>query len=325
MSPAAPSTAPRSTPPRPGLDGLADRHLGWLAVANLVANIGIVVTGAVVRLTGSGLGCPTWPRCTEESYAAHPSMGIHGAIEFGNRLLTFVLAAIALLTFLAAWRATSRRASWIAFGIGLGIPAQAVIGGITVLTDLNPWIVALHLLLSLAMIGLCVVLLDHVRHPEVWGSAARATAPATPPLVRRLTIAAFAVGWVVLYLGTIVTGSGPHAGDENAPRTGLDPATFSHVHAWAVYALVALTVALLVVARRRGDTQLTRAVTALLAVELAQGLVGYVQYFTGLPVGLVALHMLGAAVTSAALTWVVVRAFRPVTIVAEPDVRVARV
>jgi cytochrome c oxidase assembly protein subunit 15 len=252
-------------------------------------------------------------------------MGIHGAIEFGNRLLTFVLAAIALLTFLAAWRATSRRASWIAFGIGLGIPAQAVIGGITVLTDLNPWIVALHLLLSLAMIGLCVVLLDHVRHPEVWGPAARATAPATAPVVRRLTLALFAVGWVVLYLGTIVTGSGPHAGDETAPRTGLDPATFSHLHAWAVYALVALTVALLVVARRRGDTRLTRAVTVLLVVELAQGVVGYVQYFTGLPVGLVALHMLGAAVTSAALTWVVVRAFRPITFVAEPEVRVARV
>ncbi|HEY1134351.1 MAG TPA: COX15/CtaA family protein [Nocardioides sp.] len=325
MSPAAPSTQLGGTPQRTGLDALADRHLDWLAIANLVANIGIVVTGAVVRLTGSGLGCPTWPRCTDESYVTHPSMGIHGAIEFGNRMLTFVLAAIALLTFLAAWRAASRGAAWLAFGIGLGVPAQAVIGGITVLTDLNPWIVAFHLLCSLAMIGLCVVLLDHVKHPEVWGPAARATAPSSPALVRRLALATLAVGWVVLYLGTIVTGSGPHAGDENSPRTGLDPARFSHIHAWAVYALVALTVVVLLVARRQRDAALVHAAGTLLAVELAQGVVGYVQYFTDLPIALVALHLLGAAVTSAVLTWVVVRAFRPLTVVAEQDVRVERV
>ncbi|MDT9592441.1 COX15/CtaA family protein [Nocardioides zeae] len=281
---------------------VAQRVLVPLAIANLVANIGIVLTGGVVRLTGSGLGCPTWPRCTDDSYVPHGSLGIHGAIEFGNRLLTFVLAAVALATFLAAWRAGRRRAARVAFVIGLGIPAQAVIGGITVLTDLNPWLVAFHLLLSLAMIGLCVLLLDWLRHPR---TSRRHADP-----VRRTALATFGVGWVVLYLGTVVTGSGPHAGDADSPRTGLDPALFSHIHAWAVYALVGLSVVLLVLARRSGDAFLVRAAVALIAVELSQGVVGYVQYFTGLPIVLVALHLVGAALTSAALAWVLVRSRR---------------
>ena len=139
------------------LDRLA-RYLWPLAVANLLANIGIVVTGAAVRLTGSGLGCPTWPRCSDESYVAHGELGLHGVIEFGNRTLTFLLAAIALLCFLAALGARHRRATRLAFAIGLGIPLQAVIGGITVLTDLNPWIVAGHFLLSMAIIMICIAL-----------------------------------------------------------------------------------------------------------------------------------------------------------------------
>lgn len=284
---------------------LAARWLGPLAIANLVANIGIVVTGGVVRLTGSGLGCPTWPRCTDESFVPHGDLGIHGAVEFGNRLLTFVLAAVALLTFLAAWRAGQRRARRLALVVGLGIPAQALLGGVTVLTDLNPWIVALHLLLSMAMIGVCVLLLDVLRHP------APVERPHAP-VVRRLGLGLFAVGWVALYLGTVVTGSGPHAGDAEAPRTGLDPELFSRLHAWTVWVLVGLTVALLVVARRHGDTLLVRAAAVLLAVELAQGVVGYVQYFTGLPIPLVAVHLLGAAVTSAALTWALLRTRRRV-------------
>lgn len=298
-----PTEAPTGPPPA-GRD-LATRWVGPLAVANLVANIGIVLTGGVVRLTGSGLGCPTWPRCTDESFVPHGSLGIHGAVEFGNRLLTFVLAAVALLTFLAAWRAGRRRAARLAFVVGLGIPAQAVIGGITVLTDLNPWIVSLHLLLSLAMVAVCVLLLDVLRHPEP---------AATPhaPVVRRLGLAAMAAGWVVLYLGTVVTGSGPHAGDAEAPRTGLDPELFSRVHAWSVYVLVALTVAMVVVARRHGDALLVRAAVALLVLELAQGVVGYVQYFTGLPIPLVAIHLVGAATTSAALAWVLIRTRRRV-------------
>jgi cytochrome c oxidase assembly protein subunit 15 len=268
------------------------RYLWPLAVANLLANIGIVVTGGAVRLTGSGLGCPTWPRCTDESYVAHGELGLHGAIEFGNRLLTFVLVAIALLCFLAALGARHRRATRLSLVIGLGIPLQAVIGGITVLTDLNPWIVAGHFLLSMAMIMVCVALLDELRSPD------RTAAPRVP---RRLAWATLASGWVALYLGTVVTGAGPHAGDTDSPRNGLDPATVSQAHAISVYVLVALTVALLVVAVRGGHQWLARVTGLVLLVEVLQGTLGWVQYWLDLPVALVALHMLGAGLLAAGL------------------------
>ena len=263
-----------------------------LAVANLVANIGIVVTGAAVRLTGSGLGCPTWPRCTDASYVAHGELGLHGAIEFGNRMLTFALAAVAVLCFLAALGSRHRRATRLALVVALGIPLQAVIGGITVLTDLNPWIVAGHFLLSMAMIMVCVALVDELRSPQ------REAAPVVP---RTLAWATLATGWVVLYLGTVVTGAGPHAGDTDSPRNGLDPSTISHVHAISVYVLVALTVALLVVAVRGKHRWLARVTALVLTIEVAQGIVGWVQYWLDLPVVLVALHVLGAALLAAGL------------------------
>lgn len=275
---------------------LGDR-LVPLAWANLLANIGIAVTGGAVRLTDSGLGCPTWPRCTESSYLPHGELGLHGAIEFGNRMLTYVLVAIAV----ACWWAARERAAEHPLAVrlttivALGIPAQAVVGGITVLTDLNPWIVSIHLLLSMALVGVCVLLLDHLRGPT------RASAPLP---VRRLAAALFVVGWAVLYLGTVVTGSGPHSGDLESRRTGLDPQVMSHVHAWAVYLLVALTLVALWQARRLGLLSLYRAARLLLLVELSQGAIGFWQYFTDLPELLVGVHMLGAGVTSAAITWV---------------------
>lgn len=284
-------------------------RLAWpLAVANLVANIGIVITGGAVRLTGSGLGCPTWPRCTDESYVAHGELGIHGAIEFGNRLLTFVLVVLALALWVVVlvglvrtWRGERAwRPFVLATVVALGIPAQAIIGGITVHTDLNPWIVSLHLLVSMAIIGVCVVLLDELRGPDRVGS----------PRLASLAWAVFAVTWVVLYLGTVVTGSGPHSGDLDSRRTGLDPQVMSHVHAAAVYLLLALTLGLALAARRIGTPTLARAVLLLLALEVAQGVVGFVQYFTDLPEILVGIHMLGAALVSASVTWVVL-AVRP--------------
>jgi len=279
-----------------------DRLVPWLfplAVADLVANVLIVVTGGAVRLTASGLGCPTWPRCSEESYVSHGELGLHGAIEFGNRLLTFVVAIVAVLALVAAWRSGRRRATRLALVVFLGIPAQALLGGVTVLTQLNPWIVALHFLVSMAIIGVCVLLLDELRGPE---------RPGAPLPVRRATLVVLGLGWLSLYLGTVVTGSGPHAGDLDARRTGLDPQWMSHVHAWSVYALVAATVVLLVLARRAGAARVASATTLLLGIELAQGVVGFVQYFTDLPVVLVALHMLGAALISASLTAVVLSA-----------------
>ena len=272
------------------LDGRV-RQLGW---ASLAANIGIVVTGGAVRLTGSGLGCPTWPRCTEDSLVPQGDLGIHGAIEFGNRVLTFVLVAIAVATFVAAWQTGRRRLRVLALVLALGVPAQAVLGGITVLTDLNSWLVALHLMLSMAMIGVAVLFLwrvdDDDRSPAAWTRGPRQT----------LAWLTFGVAWVVLYLGTIVTGAGPHAGDITTERNGLDPVQISQLHADGVFLLVGLTIGLLVAT---SGTPARRAVAVLLGVELSQGTIGFVQYFTDLPELLVGFHLLGAGLTSAAVTW----------------------
>lgn len=289
---------------------MRDRLARWLwplAVANILANIGIVVTGAAVRLTASGLGCPTWPRCTEESYTAHGELGLHGVIEFGNRLLTFVLAAIAVLCFLSALSSRDRTATRLSFLIGLYIPLQAVIGGITVLTDLNPWVVSLHFIASMVIIVFCLALLDHLRSP---------TRDAAPRRTRVVAGAVFVLGWVALYLGTVVTGAGPHAGDLDAQRNGLDPQLVSHVHAISVYVLVALTVVLLVLAVRARDRWLTVVTGALLGIEMLQAAIGWTQYLFGLPVLLVALHMLGASLLTAGIARVAF-AVRPHTSRAE--------
>lgn len=293
---------------RPGLGRIVDRLAEWLwplAVLNLLVNIGIIVTGAAVRLTGSGLGCPTWPRCTEESYVTHPSMGMHGAIEFGNRLLTFVLVAVAIVCFVAAWRSRDRFAFWSTLVVALGVPLQAVIGGITVLTDLNPWIVSLHLVASLAMVMVCLSLLDHLRSPE---------RPAASTTMQAVATAILVVGWVVLYLGTIVTGAGPHAGDADAVRNGLDPARTTWFHGAAVAVLVVLTLLLLALAVRAGNRWLTVVTGALLGLELLQGMIGLTQYVLDLPELLVALHMLGAGLLAAgfARVWLAVRPHRTV-------------
>ncbi|WP_241153643.1 COX15/CtaA family protein [Nocardioides pantholopis] len=277
------------------------RPLGW---ASLIANMVLVVTGAVVRLTGSGLGCPTWPRCTDASYTPHGEYGIHGVIEFGNRMLTFALAAVAILTFIAAWQ-TARRELWrLALLMGLGVPAQAVIGGITVLTDLNPWIVSLHLLCSLAIVCLSVRFLQLV---DRGGLPVTATGP-----VVGLAWTMFVAGWAVLYIGTVVTGSGPHAGDADSPRNGLDPAQMSQLHADAVFLFIGLTIGLLFAVHAWGPGRSARrAVVTLLAIQIGQGAIGFVQYFTDLPVVLVAFHMLGAALTAAAVTWALLSVRHP--------------
>jgi cytochrome c oxidase assembly protein subunit 15 len=280
-----------------------ERWLRPFAWATLLANCVLVVTGGAVRLTGSGLGCPTWPRCTDESFTPHGALDMHSAIEFGNRMLTFVLVAVALATFVAAWQTGRRDLRRLALALALGIPAQALIGGITVLTDLNPWIVSFHLLCSLAIIGLSVVFLQRIDHPD--------PVVARGPVVG-LAWATFAAAWLVLYIGTIVTGSGPHAGDLDSPRNGLDPLQLSQLHADAVFLFVGLTLGLLFAlhAVDAGRTART-AVLVLLGLELAQGAIGFVQYFTDLPIVLVGLHMLGAAAISASVTWVLVRVREP--------------
>ena len=263
---------------------------GW-AIVSLVMNIVIVVTGGLVRLTGSGLGCPTWPRCTEDSYVSHPELGIHGAIEFGNRLFTLVLVIAAALTFISAllYRESGRPRRdlrWLAAGLALGIPLQGVIGGITVLTQLNPYVVSLHLLLSMVLIALAVWLVRKTWHI--------APAHASGPSVAATRVT-FVLMWLAIWLGTMVTGSGPHAGDEGAPRNGLDAMLLTRLHTSVVYATVAASVVCFLLLR-------SRAVLLLLLVEIVQAGIGVAQYQLGLPIWLVALHLLGASLAIAATT-----------------------
>jgi cytochrome c oxidase assembly protein subunit 15 len=291
----------KSPPATEPTTGWAQRWIYPLALTSLGVNILIVLTGGVVRLTASGLGCPTWPRCTDESFVPHGELGLHGAIEFGNRLVTFLLAAVAIATFVAAWKYGRRSVVRLAFVLGLGVPAQAMVGGITVLTDLNPWIVAFHLLVSMAMIQVAVILLRRLREGD--GPAV----PTAPAGVVWLVRATFVAGWAVLYLGTVVTGSGPHAGDLDAPRNGLDPAAWSQLHTDAVFLLLGLTIGSLFALRAVGaPARALRAAQVLLGLELAQGVVGFIQYFTGLPVVLVGLHLLGSALVAGALAWLLV-------------------
>jgi cytochrome c oxidase assembly protein subunit 15 len=264
-----------------------------VALANAIANGAIVVTGGAVRLTGSGLGCPTWPRCTDESFVATPELAGHGVIEFGNRLLTFVLTAVAIATVVVVFRSVRRDLRTLAVLGILGIPAQALLGGVTVLTGLNPWTVAAHFLLSMVLVAVATVLWLRSREPGVG-----------QPLLRRpvvlLVNGIAAVTAAVLVIGTVVTGSGPHSGDPAAGRTGLDPELLSQLHADVVFLLLGLTVALIVtLSATDSPGRVRRAARDLLIVQIAQGVVGFVQYFTDLPIALVLLHMLGAVLITA--------------------------
>lgn len=263
------------------------------AVGSLAANMALVVTGAIVRLTDSGMGCPTWPHCDPGSFVPRGAFSMHAAIEFGNRLLTFVLVILAAGTVLAAHRSGAVRfakvLAWIALA---GIPLQGVIGGITVLTHLNPFVVALHLLLSVALIVLLVRLVLHL-----YGLA-----PVPLDAGRHLlVVGTFVAGMVVNYLGTVVTGSGPNAGDHGSVRTGFQIEAVARLHSLAVWITVAGTVACVVALRRLPDRRPARVAVAALAVEAVQGLIGYTQYFTHLPTGLVIAHMVGVAAFTAVI------------------------
>lgn len=274
-----------------------------IVVANLVGEVGIVLTGGVVRLTGSGLGCTEWPECMPGSFTPvrTDESAYHDLVEFGNRTLTGVVGILALL---AIWAVVTRwpqrgRMHVLAFGVLGGIVAQGVVGGITVLTGLNPWIVMAHFLLSMVLVAVSTALLSGTRDER--------PGPGTlvvHPLARRLAFVTAAVGAVVLALGTVVTGSGPHSGDAVTPnRTGFDPRTMSWLHADAVMLFCGLVVATLVAVLITATTErVKRTWYAVLVVTLAQGVIGYAQYLTGLPVLLVLLHMLGASLLAVALT-----------------------
>jgi heme a synthase len=306
------STAQTAAPaPTGGTPPSSHRWLAPLLLANLVVEVGIVVTGGLVRLTGSGLGCPTWPQCVPGSYVptVEQEEGIHKVIEFGNRTLTGLLGFVALALLIALYRWARERRELIAgtWVVMAGILAQAVVGGITVLTGLNPWIVAFHFLCSMALIAVSAWL--YWRHTQPAGR----THSLLHPLVTRLQQVLVAVAAVVLVLGTVVTGSGPHSGDADAPaRTGFDPRTISWLHADAVMLFIGICVAVWLGAklteRAPGPA---RAWWVVLVVTLAQGLVGYVQYLTKLPEVLVLAHMLGASLLVVAIVRAVVLSREP--------------
>jgi cytochrome c oxidase assembly protein subunit 15 len=259
----------------------------------LVFQTGIVLTGATVRITGSGLGCPTWPECTYGSYvpvAGQAEGAFHAWIEFGNRLLTFLLLFAAVAVVIYAIRKARRDLLWRALLQVLGIFGQGVIGGITVLTDLNPLAVASHFILSIFLIAGAVSIVARGRTPLI---SIRPTEIKVKVLARAQVLLTF----VVIVIGTLVTGSGPHAGDLDAPRLNLDERAISWLHADAVIALLGVSLALLVLSEISPETK--RRIKIFFAVTLVQGLIGYLQYILGLPEILVIVHVLGST-----LVWI---------------------
>jgi cytochrome c oxidase assembly protein subunit 15 len=253
----------------------------------------LIVTGGSVRLTGSGLGCPTWPECTPGSYVpvANQAEGqLHAWIEFGNRLLTFVLliCALAVVTFsvrVSKNAANKERVRSLAALQILGIFGQGMLGGVTVLTDLHPLTVAAHFLLSILLIAGAISL-----RYELIGTPVEKTTG----LISFLMPIFVWLTFLVLVAGTIVTGSGPHAGDEKAQRFGFDPQVVSWLHADLVIALIVLAVMLLLIAHQSGMSLLVRRIGIFLLIAFSQGVIGYIQYFTGLPEALVAAHLIGS-------------------------------
>lgn len=328
----------------------------WLS---LVTQILLVVTGGLVRLTASGLGCPTWPKCTDESLVSTSEMGIHGIIEFGNRLLTFVLLIIAVLMFAVAMRLHSKLKkllpfsflffggvlflvltligqtnlgfSWLiatgyaigvaaaatggvflvriaksdqrrgilvpAFGLGLGIIAQAAIGGITVLTGLNPWIVGLHFVVSGILIATASTMVFRGLPKPEWIISKPAATLSWPSIIAGATAVVF---------GVIVTGAGPHAGDINTPRNGLDIEIWQHYHSYPGYLMLGLIGAQLLMQLRAAASfknLASRTLILLFSASVIQAGIGVIQSRLGVPPLLVGAHMLGAAVIISLLTF----------------------
>ncbi len=252
----------------------------------------LVVTGGAVRLTGSGLGCPTWPECTPGSYTPVPHQAeeaLHVWIEFANRLLTFVLVIAAVVVLAAVLRTGRKDLRGLALGQFLGIFGQGVLGGITVLTDLHPLPVAGHLILSIILIAGATSLRAQRFAPKV------AETPAS--LTKKIASVHVITSFAVIVLGTLVTGSGPHAGDEKAQRFGFDIQTVAWIHADVVIFLLGTTFAFFVATGTSVATK--RRLKIFTVIALAQGAIGYIQYFTGIPEVLVAAHLLGAT-----LVWI---------------------
>lgn len=278
-----------------------NRYVFRLAVGMLILQALIVFTGAAVRLTGSGLGCPNWPMCTDTSLTNTPEMGIHGFIEFGNRVLGVVLGLYSLFVVIAVWPLRSTRSDIFRMAVLLFavVPFQAILGGVTVRTQLNPWIVAAHFIPSALAVALSAYMVKRTRdagtHPR-------------PIASQLLVTVAWTVGVLcalVVLFGMLVTGAGPHAGDQISARNGLNIVVMARLHAIPVWLMVATTIVGLILSRREHLSGVFRAFMFLFIVEVLQGIVGYVQYFTGIPVPLVMAHIAGLCLVIVAAVFVV--------------------
>jgi cytochrome c oxidase assembly protein subunit 15 len=274
------------------LQARANRVLSPASGFLLFAQAAIVVTGGAVRLTGSGLGCPTWPECTPGSYTPKPYQveeQVKVWIEFGNRLLTFVLVLAAITVLVSVLASGKKYLRGLALGQVLGILGQGILGGITVLTGLHPATVAAHFLLSIVLIAGAASL-----RAQRFASLEKQE---PTPLVRKIATAHIAISFFVIFLGTMVTGSGPHAGDATAPRLPFDLRTMAWLHADVVIALFGITFGFFVVS---GVSEYTKKrLKIFLVIAMCQGLIGYVQWFSDLPELLVGLHLAGST-----LVWI---------------------
>jgi cytochrome c oxidase assembly protein subunit 15 len=284
-----------------------DGRIRFFAWASFIAQTTIIATGGAVRLTGSGLGCPTWPTCTPDSLIPTEELGYHSLIEFGNRMMTGVVGILALVLFLLVWRIRAERRDLFTLSVivGAGVVAQAIVGGVTVWTGLNPFIVGFHYVSSLVLVCVSAVFLARMDQPTGRRELA------VPGWYAALTHTTSAVLLVSIVFGILTTGSGPHSGDAAAGRNGFDSEVLEHIHAWPGYALLVLTLALVIAAWRMQLPTLSWSI-ALLVAELVQVAVGLYQARNGLPPVAVGVHMVLAALTAAAMTIVVLRLKRPV-------------
>jgi len=272
---------------------IAGRALGPLTGLLLFLQAALVLTGGAVRLTGSGMGCPTWPECVPGSYLpveGQAEGALHAWIEFGNRLLTFALFFAAVATLIAVVRSGRRDLRFLAATQILGILAQGALGGITVLTHLNPLSVASHLLLSIILIAAATSLHSRRHHPHVRTSS-------TQVRISRLSLAHIVVAFIAIAIGTLVTGSGPHAGDVDAPRLDFDISTITRLHSSSVWILLIITFIFYRSKDLRFETKKWLNIFILLAI--AQGALGYIQYWLAVPELLVGFHLLGSV-----LVWI---------------------
>lgn len=277
-------------------DGIVRRTLvfAWLSLATEIAIVG---TGGAVRLTGSGLGCPTWPTCTPGSLVPTAELGLHGAIEFGNRLMTGVVGIVAVIMLLMVLRLRSQRPDLfrLALLLVIGVVVQAALGGITVLTGLNSYIVGAHYFVSATLVSLAAWLVFNLHYrPRLVPEGVR--------WYRWLTGATALFVVITVAMGVLTTGAGPHSGDADTPRNGFNAEIWDHLHSYPGYILLALIIALIVASHSLGRSLVLRYAYTLLAVTLVQVVIGVIQARTGLPGLLVGIHMVLACLAVAALT-----------------------